>query len=164
MAIKLALTTILSICLIACSHTSSDQSMTAALEQETKVSDSAVLGEIELVLVEAGEHCLVNISNQNSISLELAPPCYFARTSKDQLQTYDYPKQGIDAVVLIIGDPANQSQRKKWGLKPKMHCGTKRQALLLKGGAIFLSEKIQEGGIGCTHSGNDEKVFWYFAH
>lgn len=138
--------------------------MTTAPEQETKVSDIAELGEMELQLVETGEHCTVNITNQHSISLELAPPCYFARTSNDQLQTYDYPKQGIDAVFVIIGNLVNDSQREKWGLQPEMICGSKRQALLLKESNVMLSVKTIEGGIGCTHSGNDEKVFWYFAH
>jgi hypothetical protein len=150
----------------ACSHTTSYPKNTGAnAAPASSVSDQAVLLGKDLILTTRNDQCLLSAEpNISSATLALKPPCHFMRTTTGELEQHTYQGIGVDAVVIIVGNPISDAKRAKWGLNDKQVCGEKRQALLVLDSTPEISDKVLEGGVSCVDSGSDEKDFWYFAH
>jgi len=83
--------------------------------QSLNVHDEITLDKYHLQLASEKSKCLlINKTDDavNRIELLLLPPCYFARKGESQLLSFSYPDNNLEAVVLIIGNPASTEKRK----------------------------------------------------
>lgn len=133
---------------------------------ENLISDQASFKQYTLQLASDADRCKLLTSEgpvQKSFELSIRPPCYFSRRASAAPQYFPYPKQGISAVILVIGNPITESARQKWNLEKDQICGDQRQAILITTTEITVSNNILEGGVTCKDKGSDEKDFAYFA-
>lgn len=130
------------------------------------ITDSAQVGGANLQLLEIGPQCLVRFAAapQDQLALVPKPPCYFVRRGSSLPQTFSYPEVAVQSVLIVVGSPASETTRKRWGLTSQMVCGEETQGVLVKRERIVVTRRVTRGGVACRDAGVDEKEFWTFAH
>lgn len=134
------------------------------------VTDTAVAAGQQLEIITREDDCVLRV-NANSATekqeMQLSPkaPCHFLRmpgsTSPRSLQFDDV---NTEAVLIVSGTPASEESRIIWKLEPGLVCGEESQGVLVRNGAVLVTQAVRKGGITCRDKGVDEKEYWAFAH
>jgi hypothetical protein len=77
---------------------------------------------------------------------------------------FKYNDVGVDAVIIVIGSPLTDDERRRWKDAEGLFCGKATQALLVRSQGVLVSNEVMRGGVVCATSGVDEKRFYQFAH
>jgi len=133
---------------------------------DERITDHAVLHYNDLTLTSKNDACVLQSiasSKTTEFTLQLKPPCYFVRQSKNkELKYFTYPRLDADFVVIMFGNPVSDEERRIRGLKDDDVCGSAAQGMIILNNNVRISEKVSTG-LSCTDGGHDEKDFWYFA-
>jgi len=133
---------------------------------DESITDHAVLYYNDLTLISKNGSCVLQSiasSKTTEFTLQLKPPCYFVRQSKNKkLKHFAYPRLDADFVVIMFGNPISDEERKIRDLKNDDICGSAAQGMIILNNNVRISEKVSIG-LSCTDGGHDEKDFWYFA-
>ncbi len=121
-------------------------------------TDRASLGGGEAVLVTQGGGCVLRRAGQADLPLAPAPPCRFLRAD-GQVQRHAYPDRAIDAVVMVVGTPADAAAKAHFGVAAASTCGTVAQGLIVRGERVSAAPRPLRGAMVCIDQGRDEKDF-----
>ncbi|WP_444903895.1 hypothetical protein ACJJIU_00935 [Microbulbifer sp. CnH-101-E] len=142
--------------------------LTAACNaSDKKVTDRAEIEGHSLILETDKGICILHIKDKelfSSKALDIAPPCFFLRQGTQEPQSFSYPDNDILSVIMVVGSPAPQEKRERWGIREETICGESRQGILFKESGEVVAGKTLKGGLVCKDKGADEKDFWYLAH
>ena len=131
------------------------------------LTDSAHILDYKLTIESQNNSCLLNYQSSSAtgqIALSPRPPCYFVRRESNEPQSFAYKDVGVRAVLIVVGTPINNKQRKVWNLSNDLVCGAEIQGILIRDNEIRSSKNVLRGGVTCKDKGSDEKNFWFFAH
>ena len=136
-------------------------------EVPPKPADQASYGKYSLEIYELESSCTLEVASGDDspqrYELELPPPCRFIRRN-EKLQHFSYPKDNVNAVVLISGYPPSEEIKKSYRLErfgdKSNECGDRVRGIVFTDHAE-LSPKIASILI-CPHLGADERVFAEF--
>lgn len=140
---------------------------TACAAASPTVTDSATVLGTELKILTVGEQCILQTNSDGAnekLKLQPAPPCFFSRRDEGSPQSFNYPEQGIESTLIILGSPLGEEDRERWEVNEADHCGKASQGIIVRHGKIEISKKPVLHGVRCKDQGVDEKDFWYFAH
>ena len=90
-------------------------------------------GGYTFVLKQEAGRCVVSFAGtEHSGRLTLAPepPCEFVRSESGGLKYFKYNDVGVDAVIIVIGSPLTDDERRRWKGAEGLFCGKTAQALL----------------------------------
>jgi hypothetical protein len=119
------------------------------------------------ILKQEAGRCVVSFTgteHSGRLTLAPAPPCQFVRNESGGLKYFKYNDVGVDAVIIVIGSPLTDDERRRWKDAEGLFCGKTTQALLVRPQGVLVSSEIMRGGVVCATSGVDEKRFYQFAH
>ena len=103
------------------------------------------------------DQCMVN-SGDESLALQLTPPCKLVKIDYKEHDYYQYDKS---KVYIVAGQAAPLSQLIKWSVVEEDNCSLQSQAVIVTDGKIQLSA-VKEGALTCPAIGLDEKVYRNF--
>ncbi len=118
----------------------------------------------ELRLEDREGKCVVAYTGRKrrgETTLEIPPPCQFARNWRGEPQSYTYQDLGPATVLIVVGGPLDA---RRTDPLMKEGCGTQAQAILLRRSGVSASKKIGKGSTLCPSAGLDEKMFSFLAH
>jgi hypothetical protein len=103
-------------------------------------------------------HLVYEGRHKGDITLNIAPPCEFARDHKGKAQHFQYRRKGGTRaydVILVLGGPVNKARSDK--LMPE-GCATKMQAVSMNSTGVVAGD-VGSVLITCPLEGLDEKFF-----
>lgn len=128
-------------------------------------------GEVESIHVEGVSIEINAVNDQCEIkagdelfSLESIPPCFVLKKENGEIESYSYKDIGVDAVIMVVGNPISESIRELYGLEQEVECGSVSHGILIKNKNVSLSKTVLRNGVYCKEYGADEKNYWMFAH
>ena len=114
------------------------------------------------------QHCQLSINHPDGggrvtpwFSLASQSPCYFFGDSKkEKIQTYSYPDDKIDYVLLIAGTAIELTaeQRKNKKMQEESYCTQEIQAIFIENGQIKLGAR-EVNAFACADDRLDEKMY-----
>lgn len=131
------------------------------------VTDQATAMGSELKILSIDDKCVLQVDDdgkKTDLELQPKPPCYFSRREEASPQSFSYPDANIQAAMIVVGSPLQQSDRERWGVSESDYCGQAAQGVLIRNNKLELSQQPMLDGVICKDKGADEKDFWYFAH
>lgn len=105
------------------------------------------------------DSCTVTNADQ-SLALQLTPPCELVKIDYKDHNYYQYDKS---KVYIVAGQAAPLSQLTKWSVSEEDNCSLQSQAVIVTDGEVKLSA-VKEGSLTCPAIGLDEKVYRDFLH
>jgi hypothetical protein len=91
-----------------------------------EITDSAEIQHYELTLTNENGTCKLNYHNSSGPQQRVMSPkspCYFLRRGEAKPQSFSYPDVGVDAVLIVVGQPLDDDKRKTWNLSEEWICG-----------------------------------------
>ena len=132
----------------------------------SSVTDSAQIHGYSLELVDEAGSCRLRYESpkdSGGLTLEAGPPCHFLRRDSVDPQSFAYPDVGVEAVLIVAGDPVSDAVREEWNLASDLVCGSVIQGVLIRAEGLVAGGVLRDG-VWCRDRGADEKDFFHFAH
>jgi hypothetical protein len=137
----------------------------SCVHADDAVSDTVTISGQRLSLKERGGKVLLILESggqSSETAMLIKPPAFFVREGSE-VQSFAYPKRGVDAVILVGGTPLTPERLKLWKVDPKTTCGSEIQGVMISKQKVTVSDKTLTGGLWCKDISSDEKNFSYFA-
>ncbi|WP_394200305.1 hypothetical protein [Shewanella waksmanii] len=115
--------------------------ITSCVNAEVKISSNST-------------RCIAEL-NEQSIALELQPPCSVVKVNQQGESFHQY--KGVK-VYIVAGAPTSLEMLEKWSVTTEDNCSLKSQAVFVESGLLSTS-KVRDKSLACPDIGLDEKVY-----